>query len=346
MAGAISEQQIVEDPQWLPDRYNFERDEITFACLDRAALTRSAFLDERKDALSAGGATAPVSALAPFLKPKIRPVYIFHSAFCCSTLMARALDHEGKVLSLKEPRILNDLANAWRTQNQADARQRILNALSVVETLLARPHIGDEHVLIKPTNAANNLAPLVARSGARTLFLYGGLTDFLVSVIKKGEACRAFIRKQFSIFAMDETAAGRIPAPQLVRFTDLQIAALVWRHQLELFQHILETDERGGPASLDFLQLLDAPARTLQIVAQHFDLPISSEDVSNAVNGPVFLTDAKFADKAYGAAQRQKDVDTILGRHRDEIAGIENWAMNLTLDRPLAPTPPRPLIAA
>ena len=39
------------------------------------------------------------------------PHFIFHSAFCCSTLLARAFDIEGQSIGLKEPTILTWRAN-------------------------------------------------------------------------------------------------------------------------------------------------------------------------------------------------------------------------------------------
>ena len=39
--------------------------------------------------------------------------FIFHSAFCCSTVLARAFDIPGIAMGLKEPPIYNDIVG-WR----------------------------------------------------------------------------------------------------------------------------------------------------------------------------------------------------------------------------------------
>ena len=49
--------------------------------------------------------------------------YIFHTAFCCSTLLARALDVPDRTLSLKEPNILMVLANQMRMSNLGSFEQ-------------------------------------------------------------------------------------------------------------------------------------------------------------------------------------------------------------------------------
>jgi hypothetical protein len=43
------------------------------------------------------------------------------------------------------------------------------------------------------------------------LVLHGDLRSFLVSVLKKGEACKAFVRTQYNIFGLDSGALASIP---------------------------------------------------------------------------------------------------------------------------------------
>ena len=335
---------LIADPAWLPNAIDMDRRVVAFARIDRAGLVREAFLDARMASSVSATATAPLDALLTAANGDApKPAFIFHSAFCCSTLMARALDAPGACLSLKEPEILMGLANAYRMARNAAARAEVDKARDLILKLLARPHQASERVLIKPTNTANNLAPILAADGAHILFLHGDLKSFLVSVLKKGEACKAFVRKQYTIFALDPDGVGAIPERQALGFTDLQISALVWRHQMEMFTRALTSP--GGPQlrSLDFRRLLDQPAETLKAANQHLALNISEKTLEAAATGPVFQKNSKFDDQQYDAGARAQDEAELVARHSEELTMIENWAMQLKLATDVQRTLPAPL---
>ncbi len=321
---------ILEDPEWFPTALSQDYQSIAFGNTTRTALSSEAFLDQRMSASIRGHQQMPLRDVIN-ASQDIRgtlPSFVFHSAFCCSTLLARALDVSGKCLALKEPDILMGLANALRMQKGSPENATRVDA---VTSLLSRRFDNAESVLIKPTNSANNLLPRMLERGAPVLLLYGDLRSFLISVLKKGEACKAFIRTQYNIFTLDEPGVGGIPARQAMTFTDLQVAALVWRHQLEAFQRELVGRPDASVASLDFRHLVDRPAATVTAVAQHLRLPLSAEDVEQVTTGSVFARNAKFGDQAYDAEQRSKDESAVADQHSDALDDVEAWAATLNL---------------
>ena len=341
---SVTPENLVADPAWFPHALDMERHSIEFAQIDRAGLAREAFLDTRMAGSVKATAAAPIDALTPFVGGlSDRPAFIFHTAFCCSTLMARALDIPGHSLALKEPDILMGLANAYRMAKNGLARREIDQARDLILRLLARPHQGNEQAVIKLTNTANNLAPMIAASDARIILLYGDLKGFLVSVLKKGEACKAFVRKQYTIFALDPEGVSGIPERQALGLTDLQIAALVWRHQMELFVRLLSAPDSNNLRSLDFRRLLDRPAETLKAANSHLALGAKDAAIEAAATGPVFQKNAKFDDQHYDAGARAKDEADLVARHSEELAMIENWALNLKLTTDLPREMPSPL---
>ena len=338
-------QALTADPAWLPHKLDMGRGVVQFARIGREGLAREAFLDARMSGSVDGAAEAPLEALARCAPaPRPLPAFIFHTAFCCSTLMARALDAPGGTLALKEPDILMGLANAYRMAKDAGAVGKVDAARDLVLHLLARPHQGNERVVVKPTNTANNLAPIIAGAGARTVFLYGDLKGFLVSVLKKGEACKAFVRKQYTIFALDKEGVGAIPERQALGLTDLQIAALVWRHQMEMFTRLLAAPGSEHLRSLDFRTLLDRPAETLIAANAHLRLGGDDGALKAAAVGPVFRTNSKFDDQDYDAGARARDEAALIARHEEELAMIENWALQLKLATDIPSALPRPLL--
>ena len=326
--------ELLNDPAWFPASIDSKAGTLGFARIDRNSLSQEAFLDQRMAGSVTARETAGLAEVISGLsgQQQAAPAFIFHTAFCCSTLLARALDAPGAALALKEPDVLMGLANALRIDEEV--RRSSNRAETLVQSifgLLARRFASGERILVKPTNAANNLLPDAVRCGARIVLLYGDLRSFLVSVLKKGEACKSFVRQQYNIFALDAEGLATIPQRQAVAFTDLQAATAVWRHQMELFQRILAASRREQVVSLDFKVLLAKPVAVLQAVARHLDLPHSDAALESIANGPIFTRNAKFADQAYDAGRRNQDVQAIEERYGETLDLIGNWGGQLDL---------------
>jgi hypothetical protein len=329
------------DPRWLPDALDAGRGVVRFARIDDDALRREAFLDARKDQSVIARAEARIDDLAPLVPLPPPASYVFHSAFCGSTLLARALDLSGRTLALKEPNILLDLANARRAHPAYASDELFRRHAEVVLRLIERGRAPEERVIIKPTNLALPLAPIVIGRGSRALLLYGSLREFLMSILKKGEEGRAFARKMFNIFALDRTPLGAIEPRQAMSLTDLQVAALVWRHQLEEFAAILNAFPRV--ASLDYASFIAAPTGVLRAASNLLALNLPAAGLDDIVSGPVFRADAKFSDRPFTAEVRRAANDEIEARHAPELTLIAGWAENLLLARKISLPLARPL---
>ncbi|MFT4824117.1 MAG: hypothetical protein ACI9DH_000089 [Halioglobus sp.] len=331
--------ELLKDPAWFPAALDTKVGTISFARISRDALSKEAFLDQRMDGSVTARETVSLNDVMAAVAGQAHkpPAFVFHSAFCCSTLLASALDASGAVLSLKEPNILMDLANAFRVDGQArQSRQYGETLAQTIFTLLATSSDSNENILIKPTNTANNLLPFAIKSGAPVLLLYGSLRSFLVSVLKKGEACKSFVRGQYNIFALDGEGLAAIPQRQAVAFTDLQAAAIVWRHQLELFQRAIAATPREQVACLDFKHLTATPVPILQAVTRHLNLPHTNAELESIANGPVFRRNAKFIGQVFSPEQVDQDVRMIEERYGQTLDLIESWANRTNLGTELA----------
>lgn len=323
--------ELIKDPTWLPEAYDAVRDVIRFARIDRAGLVREAFLDPPRMTSVSDRAEAPLAALVSVLDTAPQaPSFIFHTSFVCSTLLARALDAPGAALALKEPNILLDVANAGRVSDKLRRDPRLYQRLCrTVFALLARPHEGAERAVVKPTNSASVLAAEALAAGAPCLFLYGDLTDFLVSILKKGEEGRGFVRRLYNIFSLDGAGLSGIASRQAMSFTDLQVAAVVWRHQVEEFHRLIASAK--GTASLDFRVLLADPAKTLKAAARHLQLPVADERLEAAARSEIFARNSKFAEVKYDAAQRDAEEAALIERWKPELDLITRWAGQINL---------------
>ncbi|GAB4521691.1 MAG: hypothetical protein Kow00133_08790 [Amphiplicatus sp.] len=341
---------LAADPRWLPEAYDAARGVVRFARIDRARLSCEPFLDRRMEDSVTARAEASLDVVARALErtaPPPVPAFIFHTAFCCSTLLARALDAPGACLSLKEPNILLDLANAQRVDERLRRDPAAFARLfQIVTRLLARLHAAGERVLIKPTNTASTLAQAALAAKSPCLFLYGDLDEFLISILKKGEEGRVFARQLYNIFALDGVGLAAIPPRQAMGFTDLQVAAVVWRHQIEQFARLLSSPPSGARlASLDFRRLLANPGTTLKAAARALDLPIADEILEATAAGEIFARNAKFADQTYDAAKREAEEKALRERWRAELDLIARWAGRLHLGTDARLPLPRALAA-
>ncbi len=236
--------EIIGDSAWFPDNLNLNRNTFGFVYTTREALSRQSFLDARWDRAALARMDVPISEVvaATATQPRPKLNFVWHTAFCCSTLIARCLDSASDNLALKEPQVLISLAEAKRAGNIAQYN----GALDATFKLLARRQQSNESVLIKPTNAVNNLIGEATRAtDGRMLFLYSDCKSFLVSIAKKGEMGRIFARRLFGLFAADGHAPAQWPMQKLFELSDLQVAALVWHMQIAEFRRSRDARPSG-----------------------------------------------------------------------------------------------------
>lgn len=325
---------LLADPSWFPIAFDLKADTLTLLKTNREALSRAAFLDQRFYDQTPQIQTLRLSQAIAADNPAPAIDWIFHTAFCCSTLMARALDVPGMSLTLKEPDILMQLANARRMMAQnGNSQQQIQSLEHLILNLLGRRFNTDETILIKPTNSANPVIDLAMARGESCLFMVAPLEAFLISVIKKGEACRSFVRTQFNIFSLDPDGLSKIPQRQAMTFTDLQVAALIWHHQV---QHMTLSAGRTAAQvkAMDGTQLPNSPEPYLAAAAKFFELGWHENIPQQQANSSNFTQNAKFSAQSYDAAMRASEADAIRHSHAEAIETTLEWANSLNLGGP------------
>lgn len=312
------------DAQWLPHRVDVRRGELSFVRLDRQAHRRATFLtdeyltaDTPRRMLPIGALGAAASAATPG-----RCHFIFHSAFCCSTLLARAFDIPGVAMGLKEPTALMNLSDA------ALGGAQIGNVLRPVLDLLARPLAPDEAMVIKPTNVVNPLidALLAQRDEAHALLLYSPLPAFLRSVAQKGLFGRIWARRSAASLARRPEFDPGYSAAERWEHSDLQVAALAWLQQQAQFHRLTRSQPAGRVATLDSATLLADPLRALTALAALFRLDVLPSTLEMIAGGPIFTRNSKRHDQPLDAALRAEQHAQADNAYGEEIAMVVAWA--------------------
>lgn len=216
---------LIACPGWFAHRFDPDRDLYHLIPATREELRAATFLtDEQLVGAKSPVATARAATLAA--ATGLAPVhFVFHSAFCCSTLLARALDAPGVALTLREPVMLNDLIG-WKRRGGLPAR--VAEGLDHALRLLVQPAAPGEAVVIKPSNLVNPLAAaaLALRPEARAILLYAPLRTFLVSIASKGLEGRLWVRDLWAKLLADGADPFGFTSDELFRHSDLQVAAL------------------------------------------------------------------------------------------------------------------------
>ncbi len=311
--------QIARDAAWLPHRYDPEHDAVHFLHVPRDVHRRATFLTD--EYLPAGGVPVVVRrADAVAGAPPGQLHFILHSAFCCSTVLARAFDLPGVAMGLKEPLILNDICG-WRLRG-AD-RNKVAAVLGDALKLLARPFAPGEAVIVKPSNIFNGLAAvsLAMRPEARALLLHAPLETYLKSIAKKEMTGRLWVRDLLVKQLKEGLIDLGFENEDYLGMTDLQAAAVGWLAQQALFAG-LAARYPDRVRSLDSETLLARPADTVAALAQLYGLTF---DAAAVAAGPAFTRHSKFG-QAFDGAARSAEYDTAAALHRDEIAKVAVWA--------------------
>jgi len=312
---------IEADPAWLPHRIDAPTRRVEFLRIPRAQLSAAQFLAERTPASPADHAALSFEDVLA-MRPRTGPLhFIFHTAFCRSTLLTRALAIPGVSVGLSEPGIIGSLVHA------GEAGARLMRPLL---DLLSRPHTPGEMVFVKPTNHANRLIPalLAARPDAKAVLMTNTLAPFLAAIVRRGMLGRRWGRQ---LFLELQSYAGMdfgMDARESFALTDLQAAALAWFLSQRWFAMQLAR-EPSAPAAprlrtLDGDHFAAHPAQTLRamLALAGTDLPQVRADA--AATSPLFATHAKlggdFADQ-----QTQATARTASPVVEEEIGQITQW---------------------
>jgi len=269
--------------------------------------------------------------------------YVFHSAFCGSTLMSRCLDLPGQSFSYREPSVIHRYA--WYSRQPHRLAENFVDRaigdqiLDVSLRFLSRTYEAGETPLIKPSDACNNLVePLLSFDpGSKALLMYSRIEDFLVAVLK-GPGRRQFIRECLGRARFDAARLDKLSGINPDQLSDACAAAYVWIVQLTLFRDLL----RSGPErirSLHSAELFSNPADVLESVGAFFGVEIAHEQASHVAT-QVLARDSKFPGKPFDRTSYEAKQQELSRQFADEIkAGIE-WASNVTDDDPIPGTLP------
>lgn len=330
----------LSDPEWYAHRFVEGQDAFRFIRLPRADHRTVPFLTDAY--LGERGPHRDVAASECLALDKGRLHFLFHSAFCGSTLLTSALDRPGVAMGLSEPVLLND-ATGFRLRGARGSA--VARAADLSLRLLARPYGPGEAVVVKPSNLVNPLAELLLalQDQARAVFLYAPLETFLISVVRKGLPCRLWVRELLEGYLrMGYVDLGFEPGDYF-RQSDLQVAAVGWLAQHARFVRLAEQLGAARIATLDADRMTQDPAAALAAVGRHYGLALESAAIAEIVAGPAFGQHSK-SGAAFTAADRSAEYAAARAAHGEEIDMVLEWARQVSETAGIAMATPNPLM--
>jgi len=328
---------VIFDPNYLAYKFNFNSECVEFLPISSELLRGHSFLRADALRLNAGSSmvSVPLSSLVELVEVEAQqlrmrpPRFIFHTAFCGSTFLSRCLEDEEATISLREPQLLLDAANAKRLNWNSNTTSLNHTHLPKLALILLQKHATDaKRLIIKPVNSINNIIPelLIETGPTKSLVLYTDARNFLLSTMNKGEAGRQTIRAMFDLIRCDFPHLAHLGLSDVIHMSDLKIIMTLWRLQIEQIEQVLAIQEALSQIkSLYAEDLIENPSTVVLKANQYLDTGVSEESLQALFASDLFSTDAKQPNKGFSLEQRNEEYSAIEAFFGEDIQKGFQW---------------------
>jgi hypothetical protein len=332
---SVSADDLIHDSKYLAYRFNFDKETVSFLPLEGDEIRQVTSLDRRYFDSNRKFIDVPLAALVELAntpdsvlhdKP---PRFIFHTAYCASTFLARCLDVKGVSVSLQEPHLLLDAANAKRLGWRSTSTDLDFRDLPKLALMLLHKHASeDEKLVIKPINSVNNIIPelLQAAGSSKALMLYTDARNFALSALRKGEGGKQTVRSMFDFLRCDFPHLSGLQLTHAIHMTDLRVIMTLWRLQLEQAEQSLRKfSSENRMASLYGEDLIKRPLEAIVAANQFLQLGLVSEQIDAMVSSDERHVDAKNREETFSLEKREKKYQQLEGFYGADLDDGLQW---------------------
>lgn len=321
---AVTLNDLLEDPALL--LWELDGETAVFQTMSRETVHLSIFLDARIRREAGPTVRVPLNALVEAARSAQlapRPIgWIFHVAQCGSTLLARALDHPGRSLVLREPAALRRLGViAGAGAGGALADPRFAATLDATLALLGKRWEAEAPVVVKANVPVNFIADaILARDpGSPAIALYFPLESYAAAILRTEGHVR-WTEGVFDELRMAEHPAVAADPP----CSPAGKAAALWFAQMQVYEGLLA----AGPQvrSLDAATLFASPAQTIAAAADLFGVSLAPGEAGEIAGGELFHSYSKNPALDYDPEVREAREAEALRRLAEPLAEAAAWA--------------------
>jgi hypothetical protein len=312
----VTPEEIVRDPRFLLHRIDPVHRQLQFRPTTIEAVREAAFIDGRTEIWAGPAEVLPFGAAIEKTASPLR--LVFHMSFCGSTLLARLLDRPGRVLALKEPNCLVDLAD-WKRTAGTDLEPILHFALA----MLARPWAEDEQILLKPSSWANNLIDDLLGDDGRAVFVTIARDRFLEAALRGGSERMAFAARLAAHLA--PFVDGGPARLQAAIDAEAEPIGKVARLALAAHDFELRLFERAGVAEvIDFAMIEESPFEAASTASDALQLGLDESEIE--ANCERWAGANAKAEATYSADQRASENAEVRAAYGTLIDDALAWS--------------------
>ena len=308
MSNVPTPEQIASDATWLAQALDAREGLARLVRMDSQAYRDASFLDDRMLSHAMDSAVLPWPEVASAVSGKLRADarWIFHIGHVGSTLVARLLGELEDVLSVREPRILRDVAMLG-VEQRADI-------VPTLRKLLSRTFAASETALVKATSFVSEIASELVPQGGRALFIYASPRTYVASILAGENSVKELAALRDS---RARRMAGRVDLPQPRNAAEA--AAAAWACETSALEEAAEAMADSHVAWTDFDRMLDDLTNALSSVAQFFGFDAAADRVHAIASGPLTRRYSKALEYEYSPALRRELIAEADAANRGDI---------------------------
>jgi hypothetical protein len=309
MSSAPTPQEIARDARWLVQALDPAAGQARLIAMDANSYRAASFLDDRmlQQPVDAQLVAWPLIEEAASQVTRRDARWIFHIGHVGSTLVSRLLGELEKVIAVREPRLLRDLALI-----PAEVRGRYIES---IPAMVSRTFAEDEMACIKATSWVSEIAPDLVPSGERALFMFASPRNYIASILA-GENSVKELRMLADTRMQRLAGRGIVLAPGR---NDAELAGIAWACEMTALEAASEAMADRAIAWADFDQMLDDMAVALKSAADHFGFATDASTLAAITSGPLMSSYSKALEYDYSADLRRELIAEAQHYHRPHI---------------------------
>ena len=326
MPGAPTAQEIVRDAGWLLQALDPTGELVRLVEMNREAYRLASFLDDRMFQAPRNSQIGRwfeiVEAIPADARRDAR--WIFHIGHVGSTLVARLLGELEGVLSIREPRILRDVAGL--------PPERRTSYTEPLKPVLSRTFEPSEVALVKATSFVSEIAPDLIEPGTRALFMYAAPRAYIQSILAGDNS-----RQELRVLAPSRAArlAPRVPTLTQAGGSEARLAAIAWACEMTSLEAAAEAVPGARIAWADFDVMLADMEMHLAQAAAHFGIDAGRSRIRDVATGPLMSRYSKALEYEYSPGLRRELLAEAEQFHGRDIDSAMAMLIRAAEDAPL-----------